>query len=136
FSTFKPYVWTKVLEARMVPKTFVGQGRMRFAGPNGGMEPIGNRIITLRRDQSRRKPLSRQRPAKAGALRCVRLVGQRLKGAQGGASRPPIEGRVRSKASKMLSSCAGVRLGPTLEAESSRSKSQGPQTRGEFPRRF
>src|SRR6516164_3692085 len=53
FATLKPYVWTKVVEATMVPKTFVGGGRMRFAQPGGGMEPLGNRIITLPQDQSR-----------------------------------------------------------------------------------
>jgi cytochrome c553 len=53
FSTLKPYAWTKVVEAAMVPKTFVGQGRMRFAQAGGGMEPIGSRIITLPQDQSR-----------------------------------------------------------------------------------
>ena len=37
----------------MVPKTFVGGGRMRYALPEGGTEPIGNRIITLPADQSR-----------------------------------------------------------------------------------
>ena len=53
FAGLKPQVWTKVTEAAMVPKTFVGGGRMRFATPDGGMEPIGNRIITLPQDQSR-----------------------------------------------------------------------------------
>jgi cytochrome c553 len=53
FETLKPLAWTKVVEASMVPKTFVGGGRMRFAQPSGGMEPIGNRIITLPLDQSR-----------------------------------------------------------------------------------
>jgi cytochrome c553 len=38
----------------MVPKTFVGQGRMRFIDPKAtGMEPIGNRIITLPEDQEK-----------------------------------------------------------------------------------
>ena len=37
----------------MVPKTFVGQGRMRFVQPGGEMEPIGNRIITVPVDQTR-----------------------------------------------------------------------------------
>ena len=37
----------------MVPVTFVGQGRMRFVQPGGGMEPIGNRIITVPDDQER-----------------------------------------------------------------------------------
>jgi cytochrome c553 len=53
FVKLKPYAWTKVVEATMVPKTFVGQGRMRFAQPGGGMEALGNRIITLPQDQSR-----------------------------------------------------------------------------------
>ena len=53
FAGLKPIAWTKVVEADMVPKTFVGQGRMRFVQPNGGMEPIGNRIITVPQDQAR-----------------------------------------------------------------------------------
>src|SRR5215831_9989471 len=53
FATLKPYAWTKVVEATMVPKSFVGGGRMRFAQPGGGMVPLGNRIITLPQDQSR-----------------------------------------------------------------------------------
>ncbi len=53
FASLKPTAWTKVVEATMVPKTFVGQGRMRFAQPGGGMEPLGSRIITLPQDQSR-----------------------------------------------------------------------------------
>jgi cytochrome c553 len=53
FSKLKPYVWTKVTEASMVPKTFVGQGRMRFVQAGGGMEPLGTRIITVPQDQSR-----------------------------------------------------------------------------------
>jgi cytochrome c553 len=44
----------RVVEAAMVPKTFVGQGRMRFVDPNNaGMEPIGNRIIMLPEDQTK-----------------------------------------------------------------------------------
>ena len=30
-----------------VPKTFVGAGNMRHATPNGGTEPIGQRIIEI-----------------------------------------------------------------------------------------
>ena len=38
----------------MVPKTFVGQGWMRFIDPKAsGMEPIGKRIITLPENQER-----------------------------------------------------------------------------------
>ncbi|HKF67072.1 MAG TPA: c-type cytochrome [Vicinamibacterales bacterium] len=53
FAALKPRAWTKVTEAAMVPKSFVGQGRMRFVDPSGGMEPIGNRIITVPQDQAR-----------------------------------------------------------------------------------
>src|SRR5262245_1946022 len=51
FSKLKPMPWTKVREAAMVPKTFVGQGRMRFVQPGGEKEPIGKRIITVPEDQ-------------------------------------------------------------------------------------
>jgi cytochrome c553 len=53
FAKLKPVAWTKVTEAAMVPKTFVGQGRMRFVQPGGEMEPTGNRIITVPVDQTR-----------------------------------------------------------------------------------
>jgi cytochrome c553 len=46
--------WVRVVEAAMVAKTFVGQGRMRFVDPNNaGMEPIGARIIMLPEDQTK-----------------------------------------------------------------------------------
>jgi cytochrome c553 len=46
--------FVRVVEAAMVPKTFIGQGRMRFIDPkNPGMEPIGNRIIMLPEDQEK-----------------------------------------------------------------------------------
>jgi cytochrome c553 len=53
FSALKPGVWTKVVEADVVPKTYVGPGAMRFVSPEGGTEPIGNRIIVLPQDESR-----------------------------------------------------------------------------------
>jgi len=43
--------FVRVVEAAMVPATFVGQGRMRFLDPKGGVEPIGNRIITVPENQ-------------------------------------------------------------------------------------
>jgi len=46
--------WVRVVEAAMVPKTFVGQGRMRFIDPKQtGMEPIGSRIIMLPENQEK-----------------------------------------------------------------------------------
>lgn len=59
--------WTRVVEAAMVPKTFVGQGRMRFLDPKGGMEPIGRRIITLPEDQT----LARLRDPRSGFVAYV-----------------------------------------------------------------
>lgn len=45
--------FVRVVEAAMVPRTFVGQGRMRFVDPKQtGTESIGNRIITLPEDQT------------------------------------------------------------------------------------
>ena len=53
FAALKPTAWTKVTESATAPKTFVGQGRMRFVQPGGETEPIGNRIITVPVDQTR-----------------------------------------------------------------------------------
>jgi cytochrome c553 len=62
FAALKPGPWTKVTEADTVPKTIVGQGRMRFLAPAGGTEPTGNRIITVPQDQAR----ARNRDPKSG----------------------------------------------------------------------
>jgi cytochrome c553 len=53
FAALKQTPFTQVKEVSTVPKTFVGGGRMRYASPEGGMEPLGKRIITLPQDQSR-----------------------------------------------------------------------------------
>jgi cytochrome c553 len=53
FASLKPAVWYKVIEADTVPKTWVNGGRMRLPLPNGGTEPLGNRIITLPQDPER-----------------------------------------------------------------------------------
>ena len=53
FASIKPRQFTSVKEAATVPKTFVGQGRMRFVDPKGGTEPIGKRIITVPEDAER-----------------------------------------------------------------------------------
>jgi len=50
FASLKPRKNNRVVEADMAPKTIVAQGRMRFADPKGGMEPIANRIITVPED--------------------------------------------------------------------------------------
>ena len=46
-SSLKPTSVVKVMEADMVPMSYLGPGRMRFAVHDGGMEPIGSRIIEL-----------------------------------------------------------------------------------------
>ena len=43
----------EVIEADMVPVTFLGNGRMRFADPSGAMEPIAGRIITVPENMAR-----------------------------------------------------------------------------------
>ena len=53
FAALPRQTFTDVVEQKTVPKTFVGQGRMRFLDAAGGMEPIGNRIITLPKDVER-----------------------------------------------------------------------------------
>jgi cytochrome c553 len=53
FASLKPARTGRVVEAAMVPQTFVGPGRMRFVSPGGAMEPIGTRIITVPEDQTR-----------------------------------------------------------------------------------
>jgi len=51
FASIKPQVWTKVVETVDVPKSFVGEGNMRFASPGEGKEPLGRRIIELPSDE-------------------------------------------------------------------------------------
>src|SRR5713101_146059 len=53
FAGLKPGVWTKVVETGTVPKSYIGPGAMRFAAPEGGTEPIGNRIVVLPQDAVR-----------------------------------------------------------------------------------
>jgi len=47
FASLPPVKWITVIEAEMVPETYVGAGNMRHAEPGGMMEPIGNRIIEI-----------------------------------------------------------------------------------------
>ena len=54
FAALKPAAgFNKVVETETVAKSYVGAGGMRFAVPNGGTEPIGQRIIVLPQDESR-----------------------------------------------------------------------------------
>ena len=51
FASLKPTKWVRVVETDTVPKSYVGPGNKRLAHPDGGTEPIGNRIITLPEDE-------------------------------------------------------------------------------------
>ncbi len=53
FANLKPAVWYKVEEAQTVPKSWVNGGRMRLPLPEGGTEPLSNRIITMPQDAAR-----------------------------------------------------------------------------------
>jgi cytochrome c553 len=59
--------YMKVVEKAEVPKTNVGEGAMRFVTPNGGDEPIGNRIIVVPQDE----PGARSRNPRTGFLAYV-----------------------------------------------------------------
>jgi cytochrome c553 len=52
FSGLKPARWTRVVETDMVPKSYF-KGTARLPPPDGGIEPIGNRIIELPEDFAR-----------------------------------------------------------------------------------
>ncbi len=47
FGNMPPAVWTKVVETDTVPKSFVGEGNMRFMSEGNAKEPIGHRIIEV-----------------------------------------------------------------------------------------
>jgi len=53
FAGLEPKIWQTVVETDRVPKTFINQHLMRMPLPNGGDEPIGNRIIELPQDPDR-----------------------------------------------------------------------------------
>ncbi len=50
FESLPSVKWITVIETDMVPETYVGAGNMRHAEPEGGMEPIGSRIIEIPED--------------------------------------------------------------------------------------
>jgi cytochrome c553 len=47
FATMPPAVWTKIVETDTVPKSFVGEGNMRFVSEGNAKEQIGHRIIEV-----------------------------------------------------------------------------------------
>jgi cytochrome c553 len=67
FAALPRQPFQQVIEAEMVPVTFLGNGRMRLADPSGAMEPIAGRIITLPEDQA----LARLRHPSSGFINYV-----------------------------------------------------------------
>jgi cytochrome c553 len=47
FAALRPRKWIRVVETDTVPKTYVGPGNKRLRLPDGGSEPIGQRIIEI-----------------------------------------------------------------------------------------
>lgn len=61
YVAIEPVKWVTVIEAETVPETYVGPGNMRHPEPDGGTEPIGQRIIEIPEDShlaERRDPHS------------------------------------------------------------------------------
>src|SRR5881628_2488080 len=54
FAALKPRVWVKVIETATPPRTFIAtSGRHRVLHPDGGIEPIGRRILQIPEDPYR-----------------------------------------------------------------------------------
>jgi cytochrome c553 len=51
FASLKPRPWIRVAEADVVPKTYVGPGNKRLVHPDGGSEPIANRVVEVPEDE-------------------------------------------------------------------------------------
>jgi len=75
FSSLKPTRWIRVVETDTVPVSRLGPGTMRFVVPEGGMEPLSNRIIELPEDPER----ARSRDPRSGFVAHV-PVGSLAKG--------------------------------------------------------
>jgi cytochrome c553 len=131
FASLKPRPWIRVVETDTVAKTYVGPGNKRLRLPDGGTEPIGNRIIEIPEDENvvlNRDPRSgfiafmpKGSIAKGEALvtnggdgktvPCAICHGQTLKGL---AEVPPIAGRQANYIIRQLFSIQdGSRTGPS-----------------------
>ncbi len=130
FAALKPTKWVRVVETDTVPRSYVAPGNKRLAHPDGGTEPIGNRIITLPEDEEivlyrdPRKGFVSYVPkgalAKGAALvtggdgktvNCTICHGPDLKGI---ADIPPIAGRTATYlVRQMFMLKSGERAGPS-----------------------
>ena len=51
FARLQPRPWIRVVETDTVPRTYIAQGNKRLLHPEGGTEPIGQRIIEVPEDE-------------------------------------------------------------------------------------
>jgi cytochrome c553 len=52
YAAIAPRDWIdRVIEVDEVPVTYIGDGRMRFIHPDGGTEPMGNRVLEVPQDR-------------------------------------------------------------------------------------
>ena len=51
FASVKPRSWIRLVETDTVPRTFIGPGNKRLVHPDGGTEPLGDRIIEVPEDE-------------------------------------------------------------------------------------
>ena len=51
FVSLKPRSWIRVVETDTAPRSYVGPGNKRLVHPDGGTEPIANRIIEVPEDE-------------------------------------------------------------------------------------
>ncbi|MGE5779136.1 MAG: c-type cytochrome [Hyphomicrobiales bacterium] len=51
FAALKPQPWIRVVETDTVPRSYIGPGNKRLIHPDGGTEPLGNRIIEVPEDE-------------------------------------------------------------------------------------
>jgi cytochrome c553 len=134
FAQLKPTAgYNKVVETDTVAKSYVGAGGMRFAAPDGGTEPIGERIIVLPVNETEAKlrdphsgfidyvPTGSIAKGEALAtmggdgktVRCAICHGQNL---QGLGEVPPIIGRTGTYTFRQLNDMqSGARNGPWVE---------------------
>ncbi len=51
FASVTPRKWVRIVETDVVPRTYVGPGNKRLASPDGGTEPLGQRIVVIPEDE-------------------------------------------------------------------------------------
>ena len=68
FAKLPPRKWIRVVETDTAPRTYVGIGNKRLVHPEGGTEPIGQRIIEVPEDEEQSETL---RNPKSGFLAYV-----------------------------------------------------------------